>query len=254
MSTLKRAASSSCWCTSGYLCCCKLSSTVAEGSPCANWMTRHLFPTNPKLQRMNQQTGLQRFLHGVWIHYDCTLSQGMLWSEWTFYKYPSDPFTPDATRSLSKWLPLVQSSPTHVSFSGISSVIWSSSLTFHFVGSYHSSCHRPWTSFLPYTLLHCPHIKSPILLQNIVDPILVVAMPARSPAALSIGTFLVISLQSVWRATSSDMLWNFHPVGCNPNDTWMIVTCHMRAYVLSNLRSAHSQISAYLYNMYDFLV
>ena len=175
----------------------------------------------------------------------------MLWSEWTFYKYPSDPFTPDATRSLSKWLPLVQSSPTHVSFSGISSVIWCSSLTFHFVGSYHSSCHRPWTSFLPYTLPHRPRIKTPIILQNIVDPILIVAMPAGSPTAPGIGSFLG-NLVATW--LTFNLFRNFHPAGCNPNDTRMTVTCHMGACLLGNLRSARSQISAYLYNIYDFVV
>ena len=119
-----------------------------------------------------------------------SLHHRILWSEWTFYKYPSDASTPDAIRSLSKWLPLVQSSPTHVPVSGMASVIWSSSLTFHFAGSYHSSCHHPWTSLFLYTLSHRPHIKTPIILQNIADPILVVAMPARSPAALGIGTSL----------------------------------------------------------------
>ena len=58
------------------------------------------------------------------------LSTSMLWSEWTSYKYPSDIFTPDAIRWLSKWLRLAQSSPMLVPDSGISSVIWSSSLTF----------------------------------------------------------------------------------------------------------------------------
>ena len=58
--------------------------------------------------------------------------QGMPWSEWTFYKYLSHHFTPDATHWLSKWLPFVQSSQPHVPVSGIASIIWSYSLTFHF--------------------------------------------------------------------------------------------------------------------------
>ena len=74
MSTLRRPASSSCSCTFKHSCYCKLSSTASEGSPCANWMSTRTFPTNPKLQRINQQTSLQRFLHGVGIHCDCTLS------------------------------------------------------------------------------------------------------------------------------------------------------------------------------------
>ena len=56
----------------------------------------------------------------------------MVWSEWTLYKYLCDPFTPGAIRWLPKCLPLIQSSPTQVPVSGISSVIWSSSLTLPF--------------------------------------------------------------------------------------------------------------------------
>ena len=64
-----------------------------------------------------------------------------------------------------------------------------------FAGSYHSSCHHPWTSFLPYMLPHRPRIKAPIILQNIVDPILIIATPAWSLMAPGIRTSQVISLQ-----------------------------------------------------------
>ena len=85
---------------------------------------------------------------------------------------------------------------------------------------------------LPFSHTCCPHrsrIKAPIILQNIVDPILIVATPARSPAAPGIGTSLGNLVATCLMCNS---LRNFHPVGCNPNDTRMTVTYHMGYCVL----------------------
>ena len=162
----------------------------------------------------------------------------MLWSEWTTYKYPSDQFSPDAIRWLSKWLPLVQSYPTQVPVSDIFSVIQPSRLTFPLCCKLSSVS----SSFLD--VLASVHIAPSSSYQSSHNPaeyywfILVVATPARSSTAPGIFSSLSNLFVTVWHETNSETLQIFHPVGCNPNDTRTTVSCHMGACVPSNLRSA----------------
>ena len=61
---------------------------------------------------------------------------------------------------------------------------------------------------------------------------------------------LVKHITSNDHISSSDTLRGFHPMGCNPNDTRMIVSYHMGACVFSHNRSVRPQILSLLTIIY----
>ena len=62
--------------------------------------------------------------------------------------------------------------------------------------------------------------------------------------------FLAKRITSHGQKSSFDMLRGFHPMGCNPNDTRMIVSYHMSACVFSHSRSVRPQILSLLTVIY----
>ena len=65
-------------------------------------------------------------------------------------------------------------------------------------------------------------------------------------APLLFWSSLSKSITPCWCATTSKIILDLHPVGRNPNDTQIILTCQMGACDISKVRSACFQTSAYL--------